>query len=215
MKYLFFGISILYLGVAVWVFPDEYDAFEVSGDEPIDWYLARDSIELPQPRSVESYYLVMQACDRSVISIVGSAVPRQTSESIWRMCLNQSEAVLEAVPDLGVARLVRASALAKLGRIEDSYEALLAVEEVAPNLAWMAMRRFDIATQIDGVNSDEVRALMQRDVVRSASDRESADLLARRFSAHPGLRDFIIDALADQPPEYQRHLLFAYNGLRG
>lgn len=213
MKYLLFGISIAYLVGLVWVFPDEYTAFQVSQDEPVDWYLARDSVKLPEPRSIEAHYMVMEACDRSVISVIGTAVAVQTAEPIWRLCLSKAEALIERTPEFATAHLVRASALAKLGDVEASFDALRTAEEMSPNLAWMAMRRFDIAAQNDGVMVEEVRDLMARDVMRSATDRFSAGLLARRFAAYPNLRDFIVEVLEDEP-QYQQNLLSAYSRLR-
>ena len=212
MRVAFSLLSLACLSGAIALWPKEYSSFLLSTQDPLDWTLAPDRVELPSPASIEGHYLTLEACDQVMASVQMGLAPRANREAIAARCLRMSDAILTQSPSVSFAHMVRAQSLFYLEDTPTALAALGAAEQTGGALTWMASRRFEMFLPRFAEADADARDMAARDITRlMEGDEASVRRVARGYSRSDdaAFRQFVVDAVDALSEEAQRRFVSA------
>ena len=213
--------------IALWLLPAELAGQRQVGRGPVSIYLqALGGVPgLAAARSWRVQQAQLTGCDDLLAGPSAKIADPQAMHRVAGACLKRADEVLRSSPTAAIAHLVRAQALAFLGRSVDAESALLLAQKTAPHEGWLAARRLRFVMLNNGLDvpltggtapASEIDLALRADVLTVLQIDDYLPLLVQLYQRQSERRAWLLAAVEQAPIARKRAFLALLRGaLRG
>jgi hypothetical protein len=150
---------------------------------------------------------LMSSCASSLSSFEQQLARPQDQTAFAQKCKSFADAIIQTAPHHSFAWIVSAMSAQQAGDLGAMNAGLLKSQMIAPNEQWLAISRYQLASEHLDSLTPEAIAAYDADLALLAQSTFGVRAIAERYVSNPDFRDRITGIVSNLPNDTQRRFL--------
>lgn len=207
LQYALAAVSGFLALVAVWIFVQEYESYDLQQNWQTTQFVERGFADLPKALSVQSDRNIIEGCLGTLTSLEGRLMRVDTRAQLFESCRNIVGNIMSSSQNDPYGWYVLAFINLDLGLWDQFETALQKSYEYGPSEQWLAELRVPIAESAISQLSAKTLQGHFSDLELLVQSRRGIDTIALRYAREPQFRERIVSIVETLPQEVQKRFL--------